>query len=901
MVSAARPKYGSMGYVHYCVFCGTHDEAATATMLKPECTGCGCPLRACQKDEWPQIAASLADRREAHKPRLDGAGPLALMIVGPWMLALLGVEIRDVLYAVPLVFSIFAGALCLSAAKRPDQPRLAWLTYAASAFVAAGASAIAMALEIADRSLLPAFEIGSASSVLLLIALVLHVGPRLTWLRPEKVLDAAQALILVIAAAVYFVVRPGFAAGVDLLTAVVVVDLVAFVVAGVLASVGRRREDVVLGRRIWTMAGLVLAANALVAADAGGAISAGPELSAVLLAGAGWFLAGAAIAERTAPTPKALQGDEETSTEWRWFTRRVLTPTLIVLAFPAVLTAAILADGATAWPLAWFGGAFVLVLLLAFARQAYLLVDHRRASVLEARQRRSLLRRNEELEALTGLATTMTQTLEEAPIVEQALTVLHAAARATSSALHVHADGKLKLRAAAGRWSSEHPWADRVPRVDEPSFVRGGRQVTRLPLAARGHAMGWVTFIRPGENPLAERDLDLLRLLVDQMAVAVANARDYREKLEQAVRDPLTGIYNRRYFFEVAEKEVQRSVRYGSSAALVIIDVDKFKAINDSRGHAVGDAVLRGIAATAEGLLRPVDTFARVGGEEFALLLPETDQLDALLIAERIRAAISRTEMAEGVQVTISAGVGSCPADAQTREDLMRRVDGALYWAKRNGRDMCAVVNEATDGTVEHADDEESVVANFAAIVTAIDAQQLDTRDHSDNVAMYAVSVGQALELDRDRLVRLRRAALLHDIGKVAVRQEVLEKPAGLTDHEFDEIKLHPTVGATMLHHAGLAQESAWVRHHHERLDGRGYPDGLAGEAIPLESRIIFVADSFEAMTSDRPYRAGMTVAAALTELRACAGSQFDPRVVELFCELVEGRQIEVMALRTGV
>ena len=145
----------------------------------------------------------------------------------------------------------------------------------------------------------------------------------------------------------------------------------------------------------------------------------------------------------------------------------------------------------------------------------------------------------------------------------------------------------------------------------------------------------------------------------------------------------------------------------------------------------------------------------------------------------------------------------------------------------------------------------------------------------------------------------LRRAALLHDIGKVAVRAEVLDKPARLTDEEFDEIKLHSNVGAAMLHHAGLLEESSWVRHHHERLDGAGYPDGLAGEAIPLEARILFVADSFEAMTSDRPYRAGMTVEAALDELRRCAGTQFEPRLVELFSALVERGEVEVLALRT--
>jgi diguanylate cyclase (GGDEF)-like protein len=258
-----------------------------------------------------------------------------------------------------------------------------------------------------------------------------------------------------------------------------------------------------------------------------------------------------------------------------------------------------------------------------------------------------------------------------------------------------------RLRATAGGWQAEHVWADSLAGDGAVErTVRGGRQVTRIALIARENHIGWVTLVRPSEDPLADRELDLLRLLVDQMAIAVQNARDYREKLEQAVRDPLTGSYNRRYFFEALEKEVQRARRYGSQAALVLIDVDDFKRINDTRGHSVGDDVLRAITRLVTGMLRPVDSFARIGGEEFALLLPETSQMDALLVAERVRQAIARTAIVDGLRVTVSAGVGTCPQDAPSREELVRRTDAALYWAKRNGKDMCAVVNDVTDSAV---------------------------------------------------------------------------------------------------------------------------------------------------------------------------------------------------------
>jgi putative nucleotidyltransferase with HDIG domain len=183
-------------------------------------------------------------------------------------------------------------------------------------------------------------------------------------------------------------------------------------------------------------------------------------------------------------------------------------------------------------------------------------------------------------------------------------------------------------------------------------------------------------------------------------------------------------------------------------------------------------------------------------------------------------------------------------------------------------------------------------------MVAGIDAQHLHTRDHSENVASYAVAIGQALGLEPARIVKLRLAALLHDIGKVAVDDGILSKPSGLTDDEVAQIRVHPEIGATMLNHAGLREESRWVRHHHERMDGRGYPDGLAGHAIPLESRVLFVADAFEAMTSDRPYRRGMPVPDAVAELRTCAGSQFDPAVVDVLEALIANERLAVLALR---
>jgi diguanylate cyclase (GGDEF)-like protein/putative nucleotidyltransferase with HDIG domain len=327
-----------------------------------------------------------------------------------------------------------------------------------------------------------------------------------------------------------------------------------------------------------------------------------------------------------------------------------------------------------------------------------------------------------------------------------------------------------------------------------------------------------------------------------------------------------------------------------------MFDIDDFKAINDTLGHAAGDEVLREVCRVIDPLIRPADTFARTGGEEFWLLLPETTQLDALLVAERVRTAIARRHLLPGRQVTVSGGVAALGGDGHTREEVERRADKALYWAKRNGKNMCAVASEAILEDAPAA--ATGMISHLHAMVAGIDAQHLHTRDHSENVASYAVAIGQALGLDPERVVKLRLAALLHDIGKVAVDDQILAKPAALTDEEFAQIRVHPEIGATMLNHAGLREEARWVRHHHERVDGTGYPDAIAGNAIPLESRILFVADAFEAMTSDRPYRRGVPVGDALEELRVCAGSQFDPVVVEALEALVTGGRLAVLALR---
>jgi diguanylate cyclase (GGDEF)-like protein/putative nucleotidyltransferase with HDIG domain len=532
-------------------------------------------------------------------------------------------------------------------------------------------------------------------------------------------------------------------------------------------------------------------------------------------------------------------------------------------------------------------------LLVALRRQARLVRDHRETVARERALHAEMKRRNEELQALTALATTMTESLEEASVVERGLEALSLAARPTSIALHMHEGGDaFVLRAHAGDWASEGRLLPMAPDVAD----QGHRQVVTLPVSARGVNLGAVTVLRPADDPLGEEQVGLLRLLADQIAIAIQNARDYGHRVEQAIRDPLTGVYNRRFFYEAFDKELARAARQGTTASLVMIDVDDFKQVNDTLGHNAGDEVLCAIARIANELVRPADSFARVGGEEFALLLPETSQLDALLVSERLRRAIATEKILPSRGVTISAGVAAYPDDALGVEELEAKADGALYWAKRNGKNLCAVAGEVVVDDAE--EDLEGVLTHLHALVSTIDSERLNRHHHSENVATYAAALGAHLGLSLQRVQRLRRAALFHDIGMTAVAADLMGKKRRLTSEERAELQSHAAVGARMLLHAGFPVEARWVRHHHERMDGGGYPDGLAGRAIAFESRIIFVADAFEAMTSERPYRDSMSVNRAVEELRACAGTQFDPRVVEALAALLDGGELPLVGAR---
>ncbi len=362
-----------------------------------------------------------------------------------------------------------------------------------------------------------------------------------------------------------------------------------------------------------------------------------------------------------------------------------------------------------------------------------------------------------------------------------------------------------------------------------------------------------------------------------------ARAAEVERLAEMAITDPLTGLRNHRAFQEDIGRELQRVARTGIPVALAIVDVDELKAVNDSQGHQAGDERLQALADAIRAAGRAADAAYRVGGDEFAVILPEARAWGALEFVQRLRAATQA-----GGGFTVTAGISEALA-LRSKDDLIREADLALLGAKRTHQDVAIFGPDmAPDAAAPAADDEHHTRTLSSALARAVDAKDSYTRSHCQTVSQLCGLIGTELGFAGERLTRLRLAGLLHDVGKIGVPDAILNKPAKLTDDEYELMKRHSLLGYDIVQAADMELEARWVRHHHERYDGRGYPDGLAGDAIPLEARIILVADAFEAMTSDRPYRKAPGQSFAIEELHRHAGAQFDPAVVAALTRVVE-------------
>ena len=360
-------------------------------------------------------------------------------------------------------------------------------------------------------------------------------------------------------------------------------------------------------------------------------------------------------------------------------------------------------------------------------------------------------------------------------------------------------------------------------------------------------------------------------------------------RLHEAARtDPLTQLTNRRGFREQLDLEIERARRSGRPLTVAIGDLDHFKKVNDREGHDVGDIVLTRVGSVLLTGKRVIDSAARVGGEEFALILPDTEGGNAMLLIDRIREMIRIEFRSSSVPITISFGIAQYPTHGETAASLLRAVDEALYEAKQTGRNRSVLHDLDMRGNLGLTNgmkdvEGERFVGVMLSLAEAVDLRFSGSARHSETVGRYAEMMARELGFSEHQVGRIRLAGMLHDIGKAGLPDAILHKPGRLTDDEFSQVRTHPGLGAQILEHPSLEDVREWVGAHHERPDGNGYPLGLSGDQLSIESQIVAVADAYEAMTSDRNYRASIGFEAAIVELRRCAGSQFDPAVVEAF------------------
>jgi len=410
---------------------------------------------------------------------------------------------------------------------------------------------------------------------------------------------------------------------------------------------------------------------------------------------------------------------------------------------------------------------------------------------------------------------------------------------------------------------------------------------------------------------------DILRT---RIGIAMQITGLQKKLVSLANTDDLTGLVNRRYFFDVLDREILQARIKSNSLTIMIFDIDHFKSVNDTYGHLAGDAVLRQMGKILQENLYPLDLASRYGGEEFIILMPETSSEQAVKTAEKFRKIIDRFQWSvkdKQISVTISTGLATLASqNLIDSNDIVFKADTALYAAKRQGRNC--VVQWDTIGTNKKADDIDNqdyfelqkkvstlaqqlrshalgTITAFTKVMDLIINDQY-TVQHGQNVKTYAMAIAEQMGLSAELTDRIGTAALLHDFGEIIVpgHGRIFRKTTPLTDEEYELVRQHPVAAVRILKPVGIFNfELPTILHHHERVDGTGYPNGLQGRQIPIGSRILAVSDAFDAMTSKRLHRQPISCAEAEEELVSCSGSQFDSEVVEAFRKALKRHKTE--------
>ena len=459
------------------------------------------------------------------------------------------------------------------------------------------------------------------------------------------------------------------------------------------------------------------------------------------------------------------------------------------------------------------------------------------------------------------------------------------------------------------------------------SILQDARSVLCLPISYSDSLLGVLNVESRRERAFPEQEVLILRTLAGLLSTALHNAFVFQKLQQQSITDGLTGIKTRRYYLESLQSEWKRASRSGRPFSVVLIDLDKFKEVNDGLGHLEGDLVLARVARLLEQKSRQSNIVARYGGDEFVILMPETGVEQAQIMAERLRLWIATDSMLSGHHITGSFGVATFPLHGATAEEVIRAADTAMYASKRAGGNHVSVAEDSleVDSEVvqrqlltayvegflqrEHTGPEsvgeivttvrkicgagesrDAVMDAIVALGQAAENREVHTAGFGERIARFVESVCRELGMEEEELSATVYAARIHDVGKLVIPEKILCKPGSLSSDEYRMVQAHASAAAEIaacIPNGDLVNRI--VRHHHERMDGSGYPDGLVGEAIPLGARVLAVADAYLTMITERPFAPRLSHEEAVRELERCSGRQFDARVVKVFLSQLKG------------